>query len=78
MTPEPSKWQYRVTWVTDHPGQMDPNELLDHFSSRGWELVSGSSSSWIAGEMTPQGAVVDPVLRTKFTFFFRRPREGTS
>jgi len=75
MAPEPSKWQYRVTWVTDHSGERDPNEIMGEWSARGWDLVSGSSSSWIVGDQNPySGGLTNTELRTKFTFFWRRAR----
>ncbi len=61
----PVQWEYRVSVIDDEWADVDQN--MKDWAEAGWELVSGSTSSF-----TTTQAGYPTIWHTKFTMFWRR------
>jgi hypothetical protein len=59
-------YEYRVDTVDDNTGMVDTE--MAKWAAAGWELVSGSSSSWVNGDMTRN------IWHTRYVMYWRKPR----
>jgi hypothetical protein len=63
-------WEYRVTCYDDDIEAVD--KQMHEWAAHGWELVSGSTSTWVHRESS-DGFPVD-IYHTRYATFWRRER----
>jgi hypothetical protein len=60
------RWEYRVSTADDLVGNVD--RMMKSWGDAGWELVSGSTSSWASSSPMSAGTL----WHTRYTCFWRR------
>jgi hypothetical protein len=66
-------WEYRASTEEDGTAL---NEHLNKMADVGWELVSGSSVSYVTQEWRDN--YNGPVLHFRYTMFWRRPAKNST